>query len=314
MPAFSAFTPFGALRFSSRPSHGEQIYREMVKSLGSGKNYSDDFDSLAMARVYANAMVFGACKYSIERAGNQFRPSRALELLPALEAEYGVIPDPSATISERRSELAVAMRVARGAKRSNVEAVMTELFGADFVEYFTVPVADAETTTGSFTDFGVYVKPGTPRVVFRLRHPIFDLGSPITTTADLVAGTPRAFEPNTRIIVDPGDYGRCEAVTLASSTYDTDLRRLTFTTTFARPHNTGRLIATGRHPNVATSKRHNVFVMTSEAVRDNRTRRRLDAAARRLLRGVSTWSTTDGSGPFKVGVGRLGVTTIGEVP
>src|SRR5690606_38582936 len=96
------FTAFGHLRFSSRPTHGEQIYRDMARSLGNGSNYSEDFDSLAMARVYANAMTFARAKYAVERAGSQFRPDVALELLPALEEEYGIVPDPGDNIEDRR--------------------------------------------------------------------------------------------------------------------------------------------------------------------------------------------------------------------
>lgn len=308
MPRPSAFN---STHFSSRKPHGDVMYREMVKLLGSGQNYTEEFDSLAMARVYANARAFGRCLYTIERAGSQFRPSRALELLPALEREYGLVPEPGAGIADRQAELAVAAWVARGARRSNVEAVLVELFGSAFLEYITVATANAAVSTATPASRGVYDKPGTQRSAFRILSAITTLGAPITVQATYVAGLKEAPSSGARFIVDPGDLGRVEAAAVASASLSGET--LTLTATFTRPHNAGVVMATGRHPHLTTSKRRNLFVFTSTATRDNATRRRLHRAAHKLLRGVSTWSITDGSGPFKVGVGRLGITTIGEV-
>lgn len=311
MSRFSAFNPFGHLRFSSRPSHGAKIYAEIVKLLGNGENYTDDFDSLAMARVYANAMAFGRLKYALERAASQFRPTRVLELLPELEREYGLVPEAGATIPQRRAELVVAAWIARGARRSNVEAIFTQLFGAGAVQYVTVAIADAVVSSGAPEERGVYVRPGTPRMAFRLNAAIATIGAPVSVQATLVAGDGPAPAVGSRIVIDPSDHGRVEAVTVAAATLVGSA--LTITTTFTKAHVAGTVLATGRHPNIVTNKRHNVFVASSTATRENRTRQRLNRAAYRLLRGVSTWSITDGSGPFKVGVGKLGTTTIGAV-
>jgi hypothetical protein len=311
VPKFSAFNPFGQLRFSSRPSHSAKIYAEMVKLLGGGKNYSDDFDSLAMARVYANAMAFGRLKYALERAASQFRPSRVLELLPDLEREYGLVPEATATIPQRRAELVVAAWVARGGRRSNVEAILTQLFGAGAVEYVTIAIADAVMSAGAPESRGVYVLPGAPRMAFRLNGATSRTGVAVSLQATLVAGDGPAPAVGSRVVVDPNDHSRVEAVTVEATTLVGSL--LTITATFTKAHAAGAVVVTGRHPNIVTNKRHNIFIVSTAAARDNKTRRRLDRAAYRLLRGVSTWSITDGSGPFKVGVGRLGVTTIGAV-
>src|ERR1041384_5986352 len=164
MPRFSAFQ---STHFTSEPSHQEKIYDEMVRLLGSGQNYTDDFDSFAMARVYAFAMAFGRVKYELERAGSQFRPDLALGLLPALGGERGLVPEQGASISERRRDLAVAMRVARGAKKTNVDSVLVELLAADFVKYITVPVGSAVLSASDPRTTGVYDPPGTPRTIWR---------------------------------------------------------------------------------------------------------------------------------------------------
>jgi hypothetical protein len=308
MPRPSAFN---STHFSSRPSHQEKIYRELVKAYGSGDNFSDDWDSQFSARLYAFAMVLGRCLYEIERLGREHYPAKTQQNLTVLEREYGLAPAATDSVATRRAELTAAAWLPRGARRSNVEAVLTELFGEAFVQYVTVATADVQTSTATPASRGVYAKPGTQRSAFRIIGPITTLGAPVAVQATYVAGLKEAPSSGDRFIIDPSDLGRVEAAAVASASLAGET--LTLTATFTQPHNAGAVIATGRHPHLTTSKRHNLFVMAADDARTNNTRRRLHRAAHKLLRGVSTWSITDGSGPFKVGVGRLGITTIGEV-
>lgn len=311
MPQLSAFTEFGFLEFSSRQPKAQSIYEQMVSDLGGGKNYSDDFDSLAMARVYANATTFARAYLALARAGAQFHPSRAVELLPTFEREYGIIPEVDATIEDRQGDLAAAMRLAGGASRANVEIILSELLGNDFVSYETVATDDMVLSTDDPAAVGVYVAPGTPRSVYRLLDTVAITGAAVTVSYEYVTGAEPELHAGDQIIVDPGDYGRAESVTIDAAAEVDDV--LTFTATFAAPHVADVVLATGRHPNMATSKRHNTVVLSTAGAVSARVRRRTNRALQRLLRGVSTWSLTDSSGPFRVGVGRLGITTIGAV-
>lgn len=308
MPRASAFN---STHFSSRPSYQEQIYGEMVKSLGSGRNYSDDFNSLVGARLYAFAMAFGRCKYAIERLGHQFLPSRALENLPLLEREYGIAPDPGATIAERRARVVVEARIARGASRTNVEFVLEALFGDDFLRYVTTDIASTVVSPVDPTTTGVYSRAGTPRGVFRTLGHVTRTNEPTTVSCELVAGNAGTLQVGRRFVVDTADPGRVEATTIEQVAGSGPF---TVTATFRHPHTAGVFLGTGRHANQFTSKRENIFVMSPAAALDAIKRRRLHRTARRLLRGISTWCITDGSGPFKVNEGKLGITTIGAVP
>lgn len=288
---FSAFAPFGHLRFSSRPTHGQRIYGDMARQLGGGENYSEGFDSLAMARVYANAMAFARGLYTLERAGNQYRPDRALEILPALERDFGLIPDPGDRLGERRRALAAAMRIARGARRSNVESVLRDVLGEHFIAYITTDAEDAALSTEDPASVGVYAPPGTQRSVFRLLDPVLMPGAPNAVRYESVAGARPELLAGDRVIVDAGDYGRAEAVTIEGVEVSTD-GASNLTATFLHPHDRGTVIATGRHPNQTTSKRHNVIVLSEEAIRVDRLRNKANRVLRRLLRGVSTWTLT----------------------
>jgi hypothetical protein len=303
VPRFSAFN---STHFTSKPSYEEQIYGEMVKSLGNGKNYSVEFDSLVAARLYANAMAFGRCKYEIERAGQQFRPSRALENLPLLERELGVVPEPGSTIAQRRAAVVVESRIARGASRTNVVAIMGELFGADFVDYVTNPIDTSGRWPAYPPHAGVYVKPGTPRSVFVLLASVTAIGVPVTVQVQLITGLIGQLAIGTRFIIDSGNFSRQEACAISAVSGSGESVR-TITATFTKPHTSGVVLATGRHPTQYTSKRENLFVLSAAAAADATKRRRLHRAAR----GISTWCVSESSGPFKVGEGRLGITTIG---
>lgn len=308
MPAFSAFTGFGHLRFSSRPAHGQRMYEDMVRALGDGKNYSVDFNSLAAARLYANALMFARALNAAQRAGQQFRPSRALELLPALEKEYGITPEPDETIADRRPTVAALARVPRGARKDNVDAVMSELLGDDFIAYRPTPKTEAVLGPNR----GVYVKPGTPRSVFKTLGAITTLGTPTTVSYTPVSGALTRLYAGDRIIIDAGHHDRIEAITVTAAT------TTTFTATFTKAHDEGVHVATGRHPYFVSTKRHNVFVLSSTAMRSARIRRKANRIIRRLLRGVSTWSLTEETspgvvGPFEIGVGQIDITHISEI-
>ena len=283
----------------------------MVKNLGSGQNYSDEFNSLVGARLYANAMAFGRCKHEIERLGQQFRPTRALENLPLLEREYGLIPERGASINQRRAELVVAARVARGASRTNVEAVLIELFGADFLAYVTTGVADAIVSPADPVSTGIYSKPGRERGVFKLLGHVSQTLVPVSVLCRLIAGNQQTLRSGQRFVIDSGNYSRTEVVTVASVAPSGI--NLLLTATFTKAHASGAFLATGRHASQATTKRENLFVLSDAAANDAQRRRRLHRLARRLLRGVSVWSAADQSGPFRVNEGKLGITTIGAV-
>lgn len=311
MPHFSAFARFGHLRFSKRPPVSQRIYEEMRQNAGP-ENWSGDFYSLASARMYANAMLFGRTHGAIERGGNQFRPNRALELLPRLEREYGIRPDPGERIPSRRQTLAAHAKIPRGARRDNVMTVMTELLGDDFLGYYVVPFADLQLSTLSPVAVGVYDRPGTERTVFRLTQSVATIGSPLTRTFERVTGAAERPLVGSKVIVDPGHFGRVEAVTIDGATDST------ITATFLNPHDAGTAFATGRHPFVASSKRHDVFVLSQAANRNRRLRNKAHRAARRLLRAVSTWNLTEETapgqiGPFTLNVSGLGLITFGTV-
>jgi hypothetical protein len=307
MPRLSAFTPFGQLRFSSRTPPAELMFRSMRDSSGGEQNISASFDSLVQAEIYADAIAFARAKLWAERAGSQFRPRKAIELLPKLEKEYGLVPKATARVKERQTEVTAAAKVARGARRENVETVLRELMGDDFLAYLTVSKAEAVVSTATPETVGVWVAPGTPMGVYRATGAVSLLGSPVVVPYVRVAGDTAPLLAGSRVIIDSGDYGRVESVAIEAVT------PTQVTATFTKPHNPGVLFSTGRTPHVSSTKRHNIIVLTVTAMNDPEKRRRIERVLRKLLRGVSTWalaetSGTGTAGPFIIGTSRIGRT------
>lgn len=305
MPRFSRFTPFPQLRFSSKPPIAKAMYDEINAAFGGEQNFSQEQESLVQATRYAQAMALGRLYNGLLRAESQFRPETALEQLPSMEREVGAMVSTEMSIAQRRRQVSALMRVSRGARRNNVESVLREALGDDFLYYQTEPPITSPLTPDPETT-GVYVAPGTPIGVWRLRYVLM----PGTNTVpfEQVAGD-LELAVGDKVVLGLGDYERQEPAVIEAV-----FRPLSLVTiTCAHPHPINMLIRTGRQPTQSNTTRHNLLVLSPEAAVDGEKRKLAQQLLHRLLRGVSTWSITDESGPFRVGVGRLGVTTIGEL-
>ncbi len=119
------------------------------------------------------------------------------------------------------------------------------------------------------------------------------------------------------LVVDPVSNLQIERITVTGIDAIGTLWR-TFIGTFTKAHSADVPATTMSFPYWRSTKRHNLIVLTDVAALDAETRRKANEWCARLLRGSSTWSlageTAAGvTGPWRVGAGRVGVTTIGEV-
>lgn len=299
MPKFSAFTPFGHLRFSASPAPGEVIYDDMVRNSGGETNISTEFDdSPVNADLYCESMQLARAKQTVMMAGEQYIPLRAVPMLPKLEKENGVVPGPKDSIRKRQKVVSAEAKIARGAHRENVETVLRGLLGDDFVAILPTDKNALVESSNSPETVGNWKPPGSRKQVYKLLSSVALLGVPTTRNIKYIAGDPGGFEVGSYVLVDVGDYNRTERVLVTAAT------STSFTATYTKPHNNGTLVANGRLPNLASTKRHSAVVLSESAAADPEKRRIANRALRKLLRGVSTWSiVADGTGPFLTGGG-----------
>lgn len=338
MPLFSAFTPFGMLAFSSKPSHAEAFYRSMVRALGNEPGSSEAHGTISTApgtrmdaKLYADAMAFARARYQLERAGNQVLPTRLTELLAVREREWGVVPSPIATDDERRAAVAAQYLLPRGAARNEVATLLSTLLGDDFVAYRPTPKAEAVVYPSALGDQPQNLQRASiPRKLIRLTEPVTTgLGAPQYVRYERFVADPNPSAPlhslsvGDTVVLDPGNLDLVERATVTALDFDEPTEGTVFAVfqaTLTKPHVTGTVGTTAPWPFWASTKRHNLIVLSPSAALDPEKRRRVHAVLGKVLRGVSTWNlageASAGSattGPFTVGGGMLGVTTIGSI-
>ena len=335
MPLLSAFTPCGLLALESTPSEAQQIYDQLVASLGKpGENYSVVLGSREDAWCYATAKALAVAHLTLKHAGLQIDPSCVFEYMADREQEWGITPPPFATLQERRGALAAAMILPRGARREAVTAALAALLVSDFVFYRTTQPSEIVNWPELLGDSPMSLQlPTTPNKLYRLAQPVsFDLGSPQAVRYGVLPNA--TVQPpllvGDVVVVDAADVGRAERVTVTavSATPATDRRYPAypavgaFTATFTKPHDIGLPLTTAAWPTWASTQRQNLIVVSPAAAVDPTKRLQIGALLEKVLRGVSTWAIvaqTSGTslggtaGPFLVGTSPLGATPLGAV-
>ena len=312
MPLCSAFTPYGQLRFSSKQSRLQSIYEGAMA--GSDEVYASD--GAFAADVYATAREVAALDATLERVNNHHNPLKAVELLSDMEHEYGLAPQPTDTLAQRRAALADRVYLLFGARRDAVESGIIAIVGtAGFVAYYTYPatVTPTPSTPEASPGPNLMAPPGTPVKIYRFAEPVsIGLGSSQTVTATFVGGDTSPLLADERIVVEPGLLGREETVTIENVVGDQ------ITATFHYAHEPNSLARTGCWPHWFSAKRYNVVVVSSEAYENPGVMARLNDFLSRTLRGVSPWficteSSSRVIGPFNPDEGIPNVTPITEL-
>jgi len=340
MPLLSWFTPLGLLKLSGKPSRAQLFYDQMVASVGG--QLSTDAGTHVEASIYARAMACGRASVLLEHACDQQWPSRALELIPSREREYGLVPAPTDTITDRREALAAARLLPRGACAIVLQELFGAAFGDDFLFVRAAPSDEAVNYPEALGDAPMNLQAtsvprkficlldsvtGAAPAAHTLRYEAldpnestvdetqFDITKQIATTRLLVGDV---------VVIDSETPTRTEAVAVTAAGVlfsDGDVLNdpayRTFTGVITQTHAAGASATTIPFPLWASSKRHYTIVLTEDAAADAETRRKANELAARVFAGVATWSVGGGAGssagPFTIGVGMLGITPIGTI-
>lgn len=330
MPKLSAFTPLGLLRLSSAPSEAEKIYRAKVAALGG--QLSVDDGSRMDAHLYAQSIGEAAARETLRQAWRECLPSGAFAMLPVREREYDVVSGPDDTIMDRRGVLAARRLLPVGCSQVNVENALRSALGDDFLVYRTTPESEAVDwpTAISATELNLQT-PSVPRKIVRLWQPVAPGSQQVIYVIVTQPASP-APAPSEELLVGDTLLVQPENSMLSERVTVTDVQnvfgvRLFFTATFAKAHDQYCYATTAPFPQWISTKRHALIVLTASAAADPEKRRKVNELMARMAREVSTWAITDGVlapgggpgpgsttlGPFKVGEGKLGITTIGAI-
>lgn len=294
---FSCFSKFSAgLRFSSKPSNGETIYKQMVTAEGGALDGASDAHE--GARLFATAMSLARARYAKERAANQMFPSTCVELLPVKEREFGLVPKSTYSIAQRQQALAVKMLLAQGNSYAAVTASLTAALGTDFLYYRITKSAERLTSPASpGTGPGNWVHVGYPAKVVLLTSNVTHTVSPVTvsyTKANPLETV--VLQAGESIVVSADNIGLAERVVITSAT------STTFTTTFANSHDSGGVCTTGEFPYWISTQRHAMIVVSPSAALNSDKRRLVNNVMRDVADGVGTWDIVPATVPGTVDV------------
>lgn len=325
MPRFSLFTPFGHLRLSRLPAIGKRLFDLGAEALGAGRPGTYAITRASSGRtfawLYAWAMTAGTVYLLQERAGRQWDPARATDLLELQERERGSIPQAGWTVDQRQAQLTRMRRLIQDVSANGLTGAMTELLGDAFLAYLPTAIADAVNWPTSLGDSPMLLaEPTLPRRVATLTSSIATVGvSTIANYGEREPGIEWTLTAGDVVVIEPENPDRAERVTLADA-FDSDGSApyfLQFTPT--KPHAAGVSILRAPFPMWAGSKRHSLVVLSEAMAEDPETRRLAQWLMERYARATSTWDIAGANtgdltaGPFTVGGGKLGITPIGLV-
>lgn len=321
MPRFSAFTRFGHLAFSSKPSHAESIYRDQLDRMGGdGLNYSFAIGTYAEAKLYASSMHYARVRLTCERAQAQRHPAKAVELLPVHEKDWGLVPGPNDTILDRQKMLAAAMLAPKGAGLANINAVLSAILGSALLGVRRIAAGEAQfwpTVAGSVGLFPKLLS--LPAKSFFLLSPVAVTASPVAFTyARIGPSDGQVLQVGDRVCVDAENSGLAETVMITGTGPALGRATATFTKAHSAPNDVtgypGASLVVGPMPLLSTSQRFLLVIGTSAVVRDGDMRRRVNEAMRRTVRAVDQWAFVEASGPNQIGPVTVGQTPIGTAP
>lgn len=306
---FSAFAPFGFLRFSGKKPTPQMVYETLSSNLGTP--YAADTGAIG-ADKYATAMAIARGQASLDRADAQTLVGRTVpELLPAREHEMGVVPPLRAGYDERISLLRARQRISLGAKRSNVSSMLADALGDRFLCLRITHSSEiVATPTALSADWGSWESPKVPRKLWRSITPVSFVGTPqwIVYGAYTGGASSELLTVGDRVVVDSGNFERFETVTVEDIGYLYGFPFTMFQATFTKPHDPGTPLRAGRFPIWSSNARHYLVVVTPKASIDPEARRIVHEIMRSTVRCTSRWSIVAATTPgtideFTVGTG-----------
>lgn len=320
------------LAMSSAPSHAERFYAAMVGSM-TGADGQTAFavtpGSHMEAWCYATAMGLARERYALEHAGHEIEPSCVTESIEKREGEYGAIPADGDNLATRRGVLVARKLLPSGCAQTNVDSALSELLGADFLAYIPTALGTEVNAPATIAAAPMNLqRADLPNVLLRTIDGLsggvpgvltvrFDALDTSTSTVVESATTVTSLRAavGDKIVVGANAPDTAEVVTVSAVGISSGYR--TFTATFTKAHEPGSVCVIGDWPYWHSTKRTSLVVLSETAAADAEQRRKVDDQLARMAREVSRWQIAGGSGgvagPFKVGVGLIGITPIGTI-
>jgi hypothetical protein len=307
----SSFAPLSLMRLSGREPDSRRIYQALIDGFGGldSNEYALVEGSRLEAWCFATALGIARTRMRLRQVVDQFMPLTAVEGLPLLEDELGLIPSPLATIAERRQAVAQRALAPVVPSKTNVIAALTAILGSALQGYHTTTPTAAHVWPTNLGDAPMNLqRASVPRKIVTLAGAVSFTGTPVNVNYTIpYLALPSAFAVATGaydasmvpkagdvFVFDVGRTGQMDRVTIAAAYAPSDgPGRLT--APFTRPHEAGVMGFTHPIPYWMSDQRHVLVVVTTAAAENAELRRQVNEYMRRTLRGSTTWDMVEGS-------------------
>lgn len=310
MPAFGDLAPFGLLEFGAGETDATKVYTSLVDSVRGAFDVSTG--THVEASAYARAIAIATSRAILRHGRDQKHATRAVEMLPALERAYGLIPQAGQSDEDRRNAVAARMLLTRGNRREAIESALTSLLGANFVALRVVKPAELAVWPSSPGNYGTFEAPSRAQKTFVLTSAIAVTGSPVSFSyAHIGADDGTRVLAGERYTFELENPFESESVVISAAVPASK----TATATFVRAKDNGASVCSYA-PILTSNQRTLIVALKSSAARDPVVRRKVDDLLRRMARASTRWAiveetTSLHAGPWVLGTSRLGVTPIG---
>lgn len=320
----SLFTPMGLFQLSGQKPTAEALHETIVRLFSDGTEYglSTELGSFVDCFAFALARVFARIQRRQEQIAGERTAAGAYELLAELEVEWGLTPPFGATLKERRTALAGAMKKLLGSRRSELEQALRDLLGDDYVGlHIPDPATEVSIWPAALGDDPqLLALPDIPRKLVRLPNAISTgLGSPQIVAYIPLDPAPidtdeHTLTPGDAIVVGVDHLGLAETVTVLSIGQSGEGEgSLWFRATLNNAHDPDSIAAAMPFPAWGSAQRHIFVVLSEAAALDPEKRRLTHQLMARTVTGVTTWSVCPASGVAQAGPLTLDDTVLGRL-
>jgi hypothetical protein len=299
----SAFSTLGLFELSGREPDARAIYAQTIEGFdgtsNGGKSYDTSVGTRMEAIAFVMAMAAGRLSLRARQAAEQAQPSKAVELLPLMEAQHGIVPGPTDRMSVRRAAVAQRARLPAGAGREAIESDLISILGSDLIAYHTQTIGTGAVYPTNLGDAPMTLKlPSTSRKIVALADSVPFVGVPLTVRYRIPVLRVNGIEDPSNeldvgdvVVFEVGALGQMDRVTVTDKGISGGIR--TITTTFTRPHSNGVFGYTQPIPYWISTQRHSTVAVTAAAANDPEKRRKVNEYMARALRASSTWAVVE---------------------
>jgi len=307
MKQFSRFRPFGHGAIKGE-ALGKRLYDAALEAIGHDANFAGDEN--LRGKLYADAMLAASARIMVEKAHAEMHPLSTEQFLELHETENGLSATPGQSRRSRQAFLQQIKALDINGRISTIHQALQTFLGDALVGYRVVRRTELGAEEKSPNPRGNQSDWQTPMRVVRFLVPAAQKSRNLRIPVEFVGGDVELFSVGQQVVANAGSYARSEVVTILASSANS------ITARFTKPHDAGTFMVGGHHPRHWSSKRTHIIILGDGKALDPTVVSGVNLLMRRLVKGTARWCCVDEttaftSGPFLVGEGLLGVTTIG---